>query len=446
MSVAVDAGRNVLVLGNTGKIGSALEEEFGPAYRVSGKNSRDFNVADLPRTERLIRDCRPDVVLNAVVFGGVDPCEGDPLRAFQVNAFFPKRLAELSNEMNFLLVHFSSDGVFDGESRTPYRESDAPWPINVYGLTKFGGDCFVRSVARRYYIIRISVLFGKSAKRTQFVERMLERIQREPGGVRIADDLVCSPCFSRDVAWRVRQVIEEERPFGLYHVANAGQASLYELMCAAVENLKLDAKIGRASHGDFAGVGRKTVFTPLVSEKLPPLRSWQEALRSTAENLLAGEKGIMSDKYLMDGTKLPWHADRVRDWLDGKRIAPIHIDVGLGKGCNIRCQYCFGALQGNRYRASSAVHFPREPLLRYMRDAGAAGVRSMGLIGEAEPLLNPHVYDAIVEGAKAGVDMALGTNGILLDTGAPGHHGLGAPALGSVQHQRRLAGILPAGP
>jgi len=128
----------------------------------------------------------------------------------------------------------------------------------------------------------------------------------------------------------------------------------------------------------------------------------------------------MADKYLMDGHKLYWHLDRVRDWLDGKRIVPIHIDVGLSKGCNIRCEYCFGVLQGNFYKKGAEVYFPREPLLRYVREAGEAGVRSMGFIGEGEPLLNPHVYEAIVEARKAGVDVSLGTNGILLDTAQAG--------------------------
>lgn len=132
----------------------------------------------------------------------------------------------------------------------------------------------------------------------------------------------------------------------------------------------------------------------------------------------------MNDKYLMDGHKLYWHLGRVNDWLSGKRIAPIHIDVGLSKGCNIRCQYCFGVLQGNFYKKTSEVFFPRDPLLRYMRDAGKVGVRSMALVGEGEPLLNPYVYEAVIEGSKAGVDMAIGTNGILFDTGKSGQEAL----------------------
>jgi len=132
----------------------------------------------------------------------------------------------------------------------------------------------------------------------------------------------------------------------------------------------------------------------------------------------------VADVYRMGGHKLYWHLDRVTDWQNGKRIAPIHIDVGLSKGCNIRCEYCYGVTQGNFFKKGSEVVFPREPLLRYMRDAGKTGVRSIALIGEAEPLLNPAVYDAIVEGNKAGIDMAIGTNGILYDTGKSGEKAL----------------------
>ena len=131
-----------------------------------------------------------------------------------------------------------------------------------------------------------------------------------------------------------------------------------------------------------------------------------------------------NDRFLLNGHKMLWHLDRVAAWQRGERIAPIHIDVGLSKGCNIRCRYCFGVMQGNFYRKGADLYFPRDALLRYMHDAGAAGVRSIGLIGEGEPLLNPHVYEAIVAGKDAGVDMALGTNGILYDTGEAGAHAL----------------------
>ena len=130
------------------------------------------------------------------------------------------------------------------------------------------------------------------------------------------------------------------------------------------------------------------------------------------------------DKYKMGGHKLLWHLDRVQAWQKGERIAPLSIDVGLSKGCNIRCEYCFGQMQGTGYKDKANVVFPREALLNYVRDAGTMGVRSMALIGEGEPTLNPAIYDAIIEGKKAGVDMSLGTNGILFDKGTKGEEAL----------------------
>ena len=130
----------------------------------------------------------------------------------------------------------------------------------------------------------------------------------------------------------------------------------------------------------------------------------------------------MPDKYLMDGNKLLWHLDRVNAWQRGEKIPPIHVDVGLNKGCNIKCRFCFGILQGDYDKTH--IKFPREPLMQYMRDAGKIGIRSMAIVGEGEPLLNPAVYDAIVEGKKAGVDMALATNGLLFHRDGDGEKAL----------------------
>lgn len=132
----------------------------------------------------------------------------------------------------------------------------------------------------------------------------------------------------------------------------------------------------------------------------------------------------MADLYNMDGNKLMWHPDRVHAWQRGERIAPLHIDAGLSKGCNIQCLYCFGKMQRNQYRAGMGEYFPREPLIRYLREAGECGVRSIGLIGESEPTLNPHLYEAIAAGHAAGVDLALATNGLLFDVGENGQQAL----------------------
>jgi len=117
----------------------------------------------------------------------------------------------------------------------------------------------------------------------------------------------------------------------------------------------------------------------------------------------------MKPKLLLDTHKLLWHLDRLKDWLDGKRIAPIHIDMGLSKDCNLRCLYCYGKVQ----KLDKSV-IPREPLLNFLRDAAEIGVKSVAMIGDGEPLMNPAVYDAVDCGYDCGLDLSMGTNGILL--------------------------------
>ena len=132
-----------------------------------------------------------------------------------------------------------------------------------------------------------------------------------------------------------------------------------------------------------------------------------------------------NDKFLLDGNKMLWHQDRVEAFHNGERFAPVHIDQGLSKGCNIACHYCYGVTQGNFYKKGSERIFERDALLNnYIKSAGEVGVRSIALIGEAEPTLNPNVYDAIIVGKESGIDMSIATNGIPWDTSNKGEAAL----------------------
>jgi MoaA/NifB/PqqE/SkfB family radical SAM enzyme len=118
----------------------------------------------------------------------------------------------------------------------------------------------------------------------------------------------------------------------------------------------------------------------------------------------------MADKYLMDGNKLMWHKGRVVDWLNGKRIAPLYIDMGITKTCNIKCKYCYYSVPENR----TMEIFPTDKLTAFLRDAASIGVKAIGFLGDGEPMLHPGVYEAVISGAEAGLDMALSSNGLIL--------------------------------
>ena len=271
-------GKRILLLGSTGKLGRALTQAFSPDDEVVPHNSRTFDAADFDEVRRIIKDGRPDVVFNTVAFLGIDPCEREPEKALRINSLYPKVLAECAAAQGFTLVHFSTDAVFGDREQGAYRESDAPAPINVYGLTKYGGDCFVRDAAARSYIFRISLLFGATDRQSQFVERMLGKIRQGETLLRVADDIQFSPGYAPDLASAAVALVMQEAPFGLYHLANSGTTSLYGLMSRITSRLGCTVRLERCSHRDFPAIGRKNTRTPIVSEKLPPLRSWEEAV------------------------------------------------------------------------------------------------------------------------------------------------------------------------
>lgn len=270
--------KKILLLGSTGKMGIALSDVFSDKYEVVGKNSRDFDANNFEEVRKLINHNKPDILINTVAFLGIDPCEKEPQKALQLNTLLPKFLAELSNEHKFLLVHFSTDAVFNNKKSCFYTESESPSPLNIYGFTKFGGDCFVEAIAKRYYIFRISVLFGETQKDTQFVEKMLQKAMRGDKILRVSNDIISSPTYSRDAAREIKRILDKGSKFGIYHLANRGKASLYELIKEVVKVLGLDVKIEQASYKDFPYVGIKNTCTPLRSKKLKSLRPWKEAV------------------------------------------------------------------------------------------------------------------------------------------------------------------------
>lgn len=276
------------MLGHTGKMGLALHAALAGDYEVVGRNSGDFDAFDPAQVQRLIEVENPNILINTVAFQGIDACEKEPERAFHLNSLHPKQLAELSRRHDFLLVHFSTDAVFSDSDGAAYSESNCAQPLNVYGLTKYGGDCFIQAIATRYYIFRLPVLFGEASRDRQFVEKMLAKCREGCRFIAVSHDILSSPTYSRDAAEAIAKILAASPASGLYHLANEGKASLFELMQEVVNNLGLDVQVEPASYKDFPYVGRKNTCTPLRSEKVPSLRPWREAVKDYCARIKAG--------------------------------------------------------------------------------------------------------------------------------------------------------------
>lgn len=268
----------ILILGHTGKMGRALMKVLKP-HDIVGMNTEDFDANDLNVNLFLPFD----VVINCVAFMSIDRCEVMQNKALRINTLFPSLLAQKCKDHNIIFVHFSTDAVFpDGG---PWSENDMVDPSNWYGRTKAFADNAISLVNERHYICRLPVLFGESES-NQFVEKMLAH----NGNIRVADDIISSPTYSLDVARAVKNLLEQEAPFGLYHVTNQGYASLFDLMLKIVINLDLEKRVTRASYKHFPFIGTKNTHTPLISNKLI-LRHWEEAIEEYCHNLRRGNYG-----------------------------------------------------------------------------------------------------------------------------------------------------------
>ena len=267
-------------------MGLAIHKVLNSSYQVVGKNSQNLDATDLDAVTQCIEAEQPTVVVNTIAFMGIDPCEKNPQKALQLNTLLPKHLAELSRIQGFTLIHCSTEAVFSDrhDLEKPYTESSTPAPINMYGYTKLGADYFISAIAKKYYICRLPILFGESIKNNQFVEKMLQRVDNGQEVLRIASDVYSCPTYSLDIAEEIKNMLQNNAPYGLYHLANQGTASLYELMLALKQNLQFKTSVEPASCMDFPSIGSKNLRTPMASEKRQPLRSWQEALSTYCQN------------------------------------------------------------------------------------------------------------------------------------------------------------------
>lgn len=276
--------QKIVIIGARGLLGQALKEAFedlGPILWDKPELDITQRRLVLEKLDRL----NPDVVVNAAAFSDVDGCEVDLQKrklARMVNTDGPRNLAEAAGRINFLLVHYSTDYVFDGTKRSGYQEEDKPHPINVYGSTKHQGEETVKQRASMFYLIRSSYLFGPGGQ--NFVDTMLE-VGRQRDELKVVSDVFSSPTYSADLALATREMIDQRLPCGVYHRTNSGVVAMDEYARTIfAEYKKIDPhfkqpRVTSVSSSELGRPARRPAYSALISTKLPPLRSFLDALK-----------------------------------------------------------------------------------------------------------------------------------------------------------------------
>lgn len=223
-----------LLFGHDGQVGWELERRLSSFGPVRGFSYPQVDFGNIDSIRKLVRDIRPGLLINAAAYTAVDLAESQQEAARAVNATAPGVLAEEARALDIPFVHYSTDFVFDGRKKSPYTENDAPNPLNVYGRTKLEGEEAVKAAGGKYFIFRLSWVYGMRGK--NFLLTM-QRLARERGNVSVVDDQVGCPTWCASAAQATVEVVkkimgdgavmEADDVSGLYHMVCSGQTSWY---------------------------------------------------------------------------------------------------------------------------------------------------------------------------------------------------------------------------
>ena len=245
----------VAILGARGQLGSDLVRVMKNQDLVA-LEQEDLDICNFQQAHNVLTKTRPDVVINTAALHRVDDCEDEKEKAFSVNTLGARNIAVISQSLGAKLLFVSTDHVFGGgyeERNRPYTEFDSPTPVNIYGKSKLEGEKFAQHLCSKYFIVRTSGLYGiagSSGKGGNFVETML-RLGRERDELRVVNDQILSPTYTKDLASKIAQLIDTDH-YGIFHITNRGSCSWYEF---ALEILRV--------------AGIKTRIIPITSEKYP---------------------------------------------------------------------------------------------------------------------------------------------------------------------------------
>jgi dTDP-4-dehydrorhamnose reductase len=277
----------VAVLGANGQLGADVVLAFrGAGDEVVPLDHNDIEVSDESSVRSAISSASADLVINTTAMHNAEKCELDPARAFAVNALGTKFLASACEARGSALVHLSTDYVFGGEKRTPYVETDLPRPVNTYGISKLAGEHYALLESRKTFVVRTSALYGSHPCRAKGGDnflRLMIRLGRERGKVKVVDDEFVSPTYTVDLANQI-VLLARSGEFGLYHATSSGQCSWNEFATAIFGEAGMDVVTEVASAADFPAKVRRPAYSVLDNRALRDrgldvMPTWRDALK-----------------------------------------------------------------------------------------------------------------------------------------------------------------------
>ena len=281
---------NVLVTGSNGQLASCIKHS---AKQYKGLNFiytdyQELDIRNLNHVEGFFKaNQKIDYCINCAAYTAVDEAESDVEKAFEINAQGPKNLATICNEQDTILIHISTDFVFDGEKNEPYTETDIPKPISVYGASKLQGEVEIQKTLKKHFIIRTSWLYSEHG--TNFMKTMLN-LAKTRNEISVVSDQIGTPTYAGDLANVILKIItSNSRSFGLYHYSNEGVASWYDFASVIFKSHKLSINLIPILSNQYPAAAKRPKNSVLDSEKVKEVfniqpSKWKISLKKLIEN------------------------------------------------------------------------------------------------------------------------------------------------------------------
>ncbi len=278
----------IAIIGADGQLGTDICKVLTAAHiDFIGLTIKDIDITNMEAVQGVFSQIKPQLVINTAAFHDVPRCEKEPEIAFRVNGIGARHLAMACNDVDACLMHISTDYVFDGKKKAPYLETDCPKPLNVYANTKLAGEFFVESIAKKYFILRVSGIYGKAPcigkGGNNFVE-LMQKLSKIKPEIRVVDDEFLTPTATVEIARQILKIVESNPPYGLYHCTAEGSCSWYEFAKEIFAITKPTMLFNKALPGEFKIEVNRPTYSVLENKHLKDqginiMRHWKEGLR-----------------------------------------------------------------------------------------------------------------------------------------------------------------------
>jgi dTDP-4-dehydrorhamnose reductase len=277
--------KKILLLGANGQLGSDIHSVFSSffEYKVIQVYRKDLDL-EKSDIQAFLSQIDFDVLINCCSYHKTDECEDFPEKSLAINSVAIWEMAKFCQYHGKVFIHFSTDYVFNGKNNHPYKEEDHPQPLNVYGISKFTGEQLIQNYHDKYFIFRVSSLFGEagsSGKGGNFVETMIQ-LGQQGKTIKIVNDQVMSPTHTLEIAKAVFSFVETNvKDYGVYHCSGEGECSWYEFAKEIFHQLKMKVDLVPVSHTEYPTKAIRPLYSVLDNSKINkifPSMIWQDSL------------------------------------------------------------------------------------------------------------------------------------------------------------------------